>query len=123
MGELLVERRWRWLGHVLRMGPERLPRKCLVVGDVLAAEGARRGRVGQRLSWLRLVVKESWGHLPWGSAVLPERKPHWVRWKAGEWLPLLERVAADRQAWGRLVGCVARSFSSSALDGRGGGRV
>ena len=65
------------------------------------------------------------GHLPWGSTVLPERKPHWVRWKAGEWLLLLERVAADRQAvrWGRLVGCVARSSSSSALDGRGGGRV
>ncbi len=32
MGELLVERRWRWLGHDLRMGPEQLPRKCLVVG-------------------------------------------------------------------------------------------
>ncbi len=110
-------------GSCPRMGPERLPRKCLVVGDVLAAEGAKRGRVGQRLSWLRLEVKASWGHLPWGSAVLPERKPHCVRWKAGEWLPLQERVAADRQAWGRLVGCVARSSSSSALDGRSGGRV
>ena len=43
MGELLVERGWRWLGHVLRMGPDRLPRKCLVVGDMLAEEGARRG--------------------------------------------------------------------------------
>ena len=80
------------------MGPERLPRKCLVVGDVLAAEGARRGRVRQRSIWLRLVAKQSWGHLPWGSAVLPERKPHWVRSKAGVWLHLLERVAANRQA-------------------------
>ena len=54
--------------------------------------------LGFKGACLRLVVKESWGHLPWGSAVLPERKPHWIRWKAGGWLQLLERVAADRQA-------------------------
>ena len=58
MGELVRERRWRWLGHVLRMGSERWPRRCLELGGALGAEGAGRVRGGRRMGWLRLVLRE-----------------------------------------------------------------
>ena len=84
-------------------------------------EGGKRARGGVRMGWRRLVVKESWERLPWGELGL--RKPHWVRWKAGQWLPVLRELAADRPVWRALVRGVVGSRSSSALNGRRGGRV
>ena len=39
------------------------------------------------------------------------RKPHWVRWNAGQWLPVLRELAADRPVWRALVrGVVGDGF-------------
>ena len=94
-----------------------------MLGEALGAAGAARERGGKAMGWLRLVVREGWAGVPWGSAVVPERKPHWARWKAGGWLPLLEGLAADRRRWALLADRLAHTSSRSALNGPRGGRA
>ena len=48
--EVLRQRRMRWLGHVQRMGPERLPRRRLAVG--------KRPPGGQRMRWKDVCTKD-----------------------------------------------------------------
>ncbi|KAL9960175.1 hypothetical protein ACROYT_G033591 [Oculina patagonica] len=71
-------RRWRWIGHVLRMMPKDLPRVA-----VRWSPDGRRKRGRPKETWRRTVEREmrdnewTWGHL--------------------------ERVAADRSQWRFLV--------------------
>jgi len=112
LGQLIVERRWRWLGHVMRMGEERVPRRCLLwTGKEV--DGATRRRGGCRLTWLRLVLREGWEAIPWDS--LGERKPHWVRWTEGLWRRELSELAANRDRWRAVVAAVVRRSECCSL--------
>ena len=78
-------RRWRWIGHVLRMKPDSLPRTALT----LAPEGKRkRGR--PRETWRRTVEKErcEMGFKTWTEAarIAIDRK----RWKETIKSPILQ---------------------------------
>jgi hypothetical protein len=52
---MLKAGRLRWLGHVLRMGPERLPNQALM-SQLYGVGSARRGR--PRASWEQCVGKD-----------------------------------------------------------------
>ena len=86
---ILCRARWRWLGHVLRMGPARLPLRLLRYDP--AALGFVRPPHGVRLSWCRLMLNDAWKALPEGR-----RFWDWRRWQAGGWLDLLRGRAANR---------------------------
>ena len=51
---MLRRRRLRWLGHVARMGTERIPRQLLVGKP----EGGKRTAGGQKLRWADVVSKD-----------------------------------------------------------------
>ena len=51
---MLRRRRLRWLGHVARMGTERIPRQLLVCKP----EGGKRTAGGQKLRWADVVSKD-----------------------------------------------------------------
>lgn len=114
LGEVAAARRWRWLGHVLRMGEGRWPRRVLLwsAGE---EEGAARRVGAPRLSWLRGVLREGWASIPWKE--LGVAKPHWVHWERGRWRELLAGLAADRGVWRRLVGGVADAAARRGLLG------
>ena len=99
--EPVTRARWRWLGHVLRMGPSRLPRRLLDLDyDSL---GCRRPRGGPRRTWRRVVINEAWDAIGSGK-----RPCSYDRWVSGRWREWLSRLATDRQAW--------REFSSRVED-------
>jgi len=83
--QMLRARRLQWLGHVLRMAPERLARRALLSWP---AHGRRRvGRPAQR--WCEDCVKAD---------------------LAGEGLPMLragagglDELCADRREWRKMV--------------------
>ena len=52
--ESMLRRRLRWLGHVARMGTERIPRQLLVCKP----EGGKRTAGGQKLRWADVVSKD-----------------------------------------------------------------
>ena len=53
IGVLLVQRRLRWLGHVARMGDNRLP-KQLLFGELLTVRPSH----GPRLRWRDVVLRD-----------------------------------------------------------------
>jgi hypothetical protein len=55
LAEMLKANRLRWLGHVLRMGPERLPQQALM-SQLHGVGAARRGR--PRVSWEQCVAHD-----------------------------------------------------------------
>ena len=115
----LIDRRWRWLGHVLRMDENRWPRRLLMWSGG-EEHGARRNRGGQKLTWIRQVVREGWDLIPW--KLLGVRKPHWIRWAGGDWRGILLGLSEDRDRWRTLVRAVVNS-SGVARDGRVGSEI
>ena len=79
---VLVRRRWRWLGHVMRMSEVRWPRRVLLWSGG-EEEGDERRRGAPRLTWMRQIVREGWDGMAWGA--VDTRKPHWVHWRDGRW--------------------------------------
>jgi len=73
----LTEHRLRWLGHVGRMGDERVPKRVLF-GKIM---GGKRSRGRPRVSWADVVTKD-----------LQTRK-------IGKWFKLCQ----DRHVWRRIV--------------------
>jgi hypothetical protein len=91
--QLLDVQRLRWLGHVLRMSPDRLPRRALfseVGGDW------RRLKGGQSMTW-----KKSMKQLTIGlSRAGPVRLPGWgPRDPPTLWLETLADMANSRDQW------------------------
>ena len=111
----VVERRWRWLGHVLRMPEGRWAKRALLWSGE-NEEGAGRARGAPKKTWLRVVLQEGWEGIPWSD--LNARKPLWPRWTGGEWTQLLCAFAKDRCAWRGLVAKIVAA--SVARDGPAG---
>ena len=61
----VTRRRWRFLGHVLRMPPDRVAPWMLRLS--CTSEGGRRGRGASLLTWSRLVKKEGWDRISWAE--------------------------------------------------------
>ena len=116
VGSELVTRRWRWLGHVLRMGEMRIPRRWLLQEGLSMGGVRKQGEA--RLTWMRCVMREGWNGVPWKE--LKVRKPLWKRWCDGGWRPFMLDLAGDRDSWRSVVDAVARQFSSSARPSRVG---
>ncbi|KER23942.1 hypothetical protein T265_08302 [Opisthorchis viverrini] len=99
--ELITLHRLRWLGHVLRMPVDRLPRRALFAQP---CEGWKRARGGQTMTWQRsmkaITSKLSCaGHcrLPgWG----PRDGPH-------QWLETLSDMAQSRPQWRSCIQAIA----------------
>ena len=109
---VVVERRWRWLGHVLRLPESRWPRRVLEWSGG-EEEGAVRRQGAPKLGWVRQVVWEGWSGICWQR--LDIAKPHWLHWKKGKWCEILRGLAVDRALWR----CVSASvvIASVAIDG------
>ena len=74
MSTLITQRRWRWIGHVLRMQPGSIPRVALH----WTPEGKRK-RDRPKQTWRRTVEEEmrEWGHT-WGSLkTLADKRDQW----------------------------------------------
>ncbi|CAH8538271.1 unnamed protein product, partial [Dicrocoelium dendriticum] len=101
--KLVLLRQLRWLGHVLRMAPERLPRRALFARQ---GPGWKRPRCGQPSTW-RQHMKSLTSCL---AAVGPVRLPGWGP-KDGEcqWLRTLEDMARNRNQWKNCVQCCVDS--------------
>ncbi|KAG5455245.1 hypothetical protein CSKR_106449 [Clonorchis sinensis] len=93
--------RLRWLGHVLRMPVDRLPRRVLFAQP---REGWKRARGGQTMTWQRSIKAitsklSCAGHcrLPgWG----PRDGPH-------QWLETLSDMAQSRPQWRSCIQAIA----------------
>ena len=91
IGSVLVERKLRWFGHVLRMDPHRLPKQCLFFE---APENWKRPRGGVFKTWNRSVMSLV------GAFVRPPhvRSNKWRNWRIDSMTS-----ARDRQQWKALV--------------------
>ena len=84
-------RRWRWLGHLLRMPPSSLPRIAL-----RWTPDGKRGRGRPKETWRRTVEKEMKEHgWTWGT---------------------LERAAADRNRWRDMVDALCAVDETDPVD-------
>ena len=101
------------------MDENRWPRRLLLWSGG-EEQGARRKRGGQKLTWIRQVVKEGWDLIPW--KLLGVKKPHWIRWAGDDWRGILRDLAGDRDRWRTLVRAVANS-SGAARVGRVGSAI
>ncbi|CAH8623296.1 unnamed protein product, partial [Dicrocoelium dendriticum] len=95
--KLVLLRQLRWLGHVLRMAPERLPRRALF---------ARQGPVWRRpcgcqpSTW-RQHMKSLTSYL---AAVGPLRLPGWgPKDEECQWINTLEDMARNRNQWKNCI--------------------
>ena len=91
--DIVLQHRLRWLGHVLRMPPHRLPRRALFA---LPSPNWKKPRGGQAMTWRREVKRLTSSLASAGSVRLPGWGP-----KDGEckWLETLEVMAWDRNQW------------------------
>src|SRR5207253_8465521 len=96
LGGGVVEGRWGWLGHVLRLPESGWPRRVLEWSGG-EEEGAVRRQGAPKLGWVRQVVRERWSGICWQR--LGIAKPHWLHWKKGKWRDVLCGLAADRDLW------------------------
>ncbi|CAI2737955.1 unnamed protein product, partial [Dicrocoelium dendriticum] len=95
--KLVLLRQLRWLGHVLRMAPEHLPRRALFA---LQGPGWRRPRGGQPSTW-RQRMKSLTSCL---AAVGSVRLPGWgPKDEECQWLSTLEDMARNRNQWKNCV--------------------
>ncbi|KER23141.1 hypothetical protein T265_08909 [Opisthorchis viverrini] len=99
--ELITLHRLRWLGHVLRMPADRIPRRALFAQP---REGWKRARGGQTMTWQRsmkaITSKLSCAghcHLPgWG----PRDGPH-------QWLETLSDMTQPCPQWRSCIQAIA----------------
>ncbi|KAH9581629.1 Protein fam76b, variant 2 [Schistosoma haematobium] len=93
IGVTILKRRLLWLGHVLRLSSQRIPRRALFAD---AGTGWKKRRGGQCMTWCR-SMKESCKGL---SCVGPSRLPGWgPRDGATQWLETLSDMAQNRSQW------------------------
>ena len=93
IGVTILKHRLRWLGHVLRMSSQRLPRRALFADS---GTGWKKRRGGQCMTWCR-GMKESCKGL---ASVGPSRLPGWgPRDGATQWLETLSDMAQNRSQW------------------------
>ena len=109
---ILCERRWRWLGHILRMGNHRLPKATLLAAVHPTGKGnkSRPGASGC-MTWRRTVEKEASSFEP-----LRRKVGGWATWRQGRWLECLEKEAQERPQWKKLT----REVTGAALRSRQG---
>ncbi|CAH8624057.1 unnamed protein product [Schistosoma bovis] len=93
IGVTILKHRLRWLGHVLRMSSQRIPRRALFADS---GTGWMKRRGGQCMTWCR-GMKESCKGL---ACVGPSRLPGWgPRDGATQWLETLSDMAQNRSQW------------------------
>ncbi|CAH8613929.1 unnamed protein product [Schistosoma guineensis] len=93
IGVTILEHRLRWLGHVLRMSSQRIPRRTLFVD---AGTDWKKRRGGQSMTWCR-GMKKSFKGL---AFVDPSRLPGWgPRDDVTQWLEMLSAMALNRSQW------------------------
>jgi len=96
---MVMRKRWKWLGHVLRMKETRWPNKMLRwTGDDIPT---KRPRGAPTSNWSRQVINEGWERIKWVDYGM--KKPIWSRWTKGEWLTSLTTFACDRSKWRVIV--------------------
>ena len=93
LDRILDLQRLRWLGHVLRMSPDRLPRRALLAE---AKSDWSRPKGGQSMTWQRGMKVLTTGLSRAGSARLPGWGP---RDSSNLWLETLEDMARCRSQW------------------------
>ncbi|KAG5454328.1 hypothetical protein CSKR_109219 [Clonorchis sinensis] len=91
--ELITLHRLRWLGHVLRMPVDRLPRRVLFAQP---REGWKRARGGQTMTWQR-IIKATTSKL---SCAGHCHGPH-------QWLETLSDIAQSRPQWRSCIQAIA----------------
>jgi hypothetical protein len=85
--------RVRWLGHVLRMPPQRYPRRALFAN---AGDGWKKPPGGQPLTWRQSTKKQTEGL----AVVNRTRLPGWDRKdEDNKWLETLDVMARNRNQW------------------------
>ncbi|VDP39324.1 unnamed protein product [Schistosoma margrebowiei] len=93
IGVTILKHRLRWLGHVLRMSSQRIPRRALFAD---AGTGWKKRRGGQYMTWCR-GMKESYKGL---ACVGHSRLHGWgPRDGATQWLETLSDMAQNRSQW------------------------
>ncbi|KAH9587729.1 hypothetical protein MS3_00005358 [Schistosoma haematobium] len=93
IGVTILKHRLRWLGHVLRMSSQRIPRRALFADS---GTGWKKRRGGQCMTWCR-GMKESCKGL---ACVGSSRLPGWgLRDGATQWLETLSDMAQNRSQW------------------------
>ena len=91
--EVISHHRHRWLGHVLRMPPDRLPRRALFATQGI---GWKKRRGGQHVTW-RKLMKNSTRFL---ASVGRSRLPGWgPKDTECAWLQTLAEMAGNRTQW------------------------
>ena len=98
--------RFRWLGHVLRMPPNRLPRRAMFAQPHISW---RKSRGGQSLTWQRDMKTASTKLGSVGRIRLPGWGP---RDSQCQWLHTLEEMARDRAQWRECCRFLAESTVS-----------
>ncbi|CAH8545071.1 unnamed protein product [Schistosoma guineensis] len=89
----ILKHRLRWLGHVLRMSSQRIPRRAIFADH---GTGWKKRRSGQCMTWCR-GMKESCKGL---ACVGPSRLPGWGPIDgATQWLETLSDMAQNRSQW------------------------
>nr|CAH8869570.1 unnamed protein product [Trichobilharzia regenti] len=90
---VIWKHRLRWLGHVLRMSPQRLPYRSLFASP---GTGWKRRRGGQSMTWRR-GMKDFCARL---ASVGVSRLPGWgPRDSSNRWLETLSDMAKNRNQW------------------------
>ena len=89
--EQLHHHRHRWLGHVLRMSDNRLPRRALFAEP---KSSWKRPSGGQHMTWQRKSLTEGLSHV--GNVRLAGLRP---RDPSHLWLETLSDMASSRSQW------------------------
>ena len=101
----IAERQLRWLGHVLRMSGNRLPRRALFsVPD----ESWRKQRGGQPMTWCRRLKTLASSLARVGASRLPGWGP---KDPDHLWLKTLEDMAQNRSQWRSCCGFILSTHS------------
>jgi len=99
--KLISLHRLRWLGHVLRMSPDRLPRRALFAQP---CAGWKRLRGGQQMTWQRSMKALTSSLSRVGNCRLPGWGP---RDPPTKWLETLTDMAQSRHQWRTCIHAIA----------------